>query len=307
MRSHGTLPIPEVESWAYGPHPRNMLRLWKARAQAQTPLVLWIHGGGWIDWANPHHGGPLSETLLTAGVSMVEIDYRYLQDAEQEGIFPPVEAPMRDAARALQFIRHKAPEWNVDGDQIFCAGESAGAATALWLAFHPDLADGNSSDPVARQSTRLRGVFGLNAQTSLDPEQLKLWIPNIQYGGHAFGITGGRHGQTAFERFLSERDRLLPWIREYSPISLAGGNAPPTALIYNKEPPALGQPQKDPTHSSHFGLKLKEHLDALGVPCRLVYPEEGAPPPVHLGKAVMELIRACASLPPDDSRSPCPR
>jgi hypothetical protein len=35
---------------------------------------------------------------------------------------------------------------------------------------------------------------------------------------------------------------------------------------------ALGQEQKDPTHSANFGVKLKERLDQVGVPCELVYP-----------------------------------
>ena len=40
-------------------------------------------------------------------------------------------------------------------------------------------------------------------------------------------------------------------------------------------PPALGKNQKDPTHTSNFGVKLEEKLKATGVPCQLMYP--GAP------------------------------
>ena len=46
---------------------------------------------------------------------------------------------------------------------------------------------------------------------------------------------------------------------------------PPIYLQY-AAPPALGQNQKDPTHSANFGVKLKERLDQVGVPCELVYP-----------------------------------
>ncbi|MEN9812145.1 MAG: hypothetical protein RL479_831, partial [Verrucomicrobiota bacterium] len=44
-------------------------------------------------------------------------------------------------------------------------------------------------------------------------------------------------------------------------------------------PPALGQPQKDPTHTANFGVKLQERLRAAVVPCELVYP--GAPGVTH--------------------------
>jgi len=63
--------------------------------------------------------------------------------------------PLGDAARALQFVRSKAAEWNIDKTRIGATGGSAGACSSLWLAFHDDLADPKSSDPVARESTRL--------------------------------------------------------------------------------------------------------------------------------------------------------
>jgi hypothetical protein len=49
---------------------------------------------------------------------------------------------------------------------------------------------------------------------------------------------------------------------------------PPIYLAYGT-PPALGQYQKDPTHTSNFGVKLQEHCKSVGVACELVYP--GAP------------------------------
>jgi hypothetical protein len=49
-------------------------------------------------------------------------------------------------------------------------------------------------------------------------------------------------------------------------------------MIYSA-PPALGQNQKDPTHSANFGVKLQEKLRSVGVECELVYP--GAPGVKH--------------------------
>ena len=72
-----------------------------------------------------------------------------------QGVTPPVQAPMHDTARALQFLRSMAAEWRIDTTRIGAAGGSAGACTALWLAYHDDLADPAGPDPVARESTRL--------------------------------------------------------------------------------------------------------------------------------------------------------
>ncbi|EMI21616.1 Esterase/lipase-like protein [Rhodopirellula maiorica SM1] len=110
------------------------------------------------------------------------------------------------------------------------------------------------------------------AQTTLDPKQMKEWTPNSRYGGHAFGFHGDSANKlSAFDQFLAKRDTILPWIAEYSPYALVSGDDPPVYLSYSA-PPALGQNQKDPTHTSNFGVKLKEHCEEEGVDCELVYP-----------------------------------
>ena len=77
--------------------------------------------------------------------------------------------PLEDAARAVQFLRSKAGEWNIDKTRIAATGGSAGACSSLWLAFHDDMAKPDSPDPVARESTRLTAAAVNGAQTSLDP------------------------------------------------------------------------------------------------------------------------------------------
>jgi acetyl esterase/lipase len=202
--------------------------------------------------------------LLEAGISVAAINYRYVSQGVEEGIRPPVKAPLHDAARALQFVRSNAAEWNLDKQRIGATGGSAGACSSLWLAFHDDLADQKSDDSVARESTRLWCAAVNGAQTTLDPQQMKEWTPNSKYGGHAFG-------KGSFAQFLAERESILSWIAEYSPYALVSAADPPVYLFYNA-PPAIGQDQKDPTHTSNFGLKLQEHCIALGVSCELAYP-----------------------------------
>ena len=210
--------------------------------------------------------------MIDQGISVASIEYRFIEEAMAEGIHPPVKAPLTDAARALQKVRSRAAEWHVDPRRIAACGSSAGACSSLWLAFHDDMADPASADPVARESTRLMTAAVIGAQTSLDPEQMREWTPNSTYGGHAFGIIDGRDGVTdAFAEFLAARSRLLPEIAVYSPYALVSADDPPVYLVY-ASPPDLGKPAKDPTHSANFGAKLKERLDAVGVECELAYP-----------------------------------
>jgi hypothetical protein len=170
-------------------------------------------------------------------------------------------------------VRSKVNEWNIDPHRIGATGISAGACTSLWLAFHDDLADPTSADPIARQSTRLTCAAVDNAQTSLDPKELREWIPNAIYGGHAFGFAqSGRKRAEEFELLLANREKLLPWIKEYSPIELVSKDDPPIYLKYRKKPPAAGQRETDPTHSVTYGRKLVERLEVAGVEAALSYP-----------------------------------
>jgi len=271
---------PTLANVAYGSHERQVLDFYKAESSRPTPLLFFIHGGGWV--AGDKRTVGQVDKYLAAGISVVSINYRFTTQAQAAGVKPPVEWPLRDAARALQFVRSKAAEWNIDGKRIGASGGSAGACSSLWLAFHDDLADPKSDDPVARQSTRLYCAAVVGAQTTLDPRQMKEWIPNSRYGGHAFGFmpdpknAGTR--DTQFARFLAARDEILPWIKQYSPYEHVTADDPPIYLYYSA-PPALGQEQKDPTHSANFGVKLQEKCKSVGVPCELVYP--GAPDVKH--------------------------
>jgi acetyl esterase/lipase len=267
-------PVPTCENVAYGKHKQQVLDFWKADSPAPTPVVFYIHGGAWnggdkVSVASPEYG--TVEAYLAAGVSVVSINYRYIKEAEADGIKPPVQGPLGDAARALQFVRGKASEWNIDKKRIAATGGSAGGCTSLWLALHDDLADPASDDPVSRESTRLLCVAVKSAQTSLDPRQMREWIPNIKYGAHAFGCKKDYKKKIeSFDVFLASREKILPWIAEYSPWALVTPDDPPVFLIYTNTPNP-GKEQSNATHSSNFGQKFHERCKEIGVPCQFVH------------------------------------
>ena len=279
LAAHPLLPNPTQYDVAYGPHSKQLLHFWKADSDRPTPVLFFIHGGGWMGGGRLSGLTAMLPEMLEAGISVASVEYRFIPEATADGVVPPVKGPLHDAARALQLVRSKAAEWNIDKQRIGASGGSAGACSSLWLAFHPNMADPKSDDPVARESTRLWCAAVRGAQTTLDPQQMKEWTPNSRYGGHAFGFKGDPEKKLSqFDQFLARRDTILPWIAEYSPYALVTGDDPPIHLYYSA-PPALGQPQKDPTHTSNFGVKLQEHCQSAGVTCELVYP--GAPDVKH--------------------------
>lgn len=267
---------PTVADYAYGTDSeRQKFDLWLAKSDEPTPLVLLIHGGGWVNGDKSGYRDSTIRPYLDAGISVAALNYRFIAQAMEQGVEPPVKACLYDAARALQTIRAKAKEWNIDPTRVGSTGGSAGACTSLWLALHDDLADPNSSDPIARQSSRLTCAAVSGAQTSLDPKELREWMPNSIYAGHAFGFAkAGRNRAQEFELALENREKILPWIKEYSPIELVTPDDPPIYLDYpnQKVPPEIGTVQPDPTHSAIYGIKLAEKMKQHNLEVIVSYP-----------------------------------
>ncbi len=121
-----------------------------------TPVLLEIHGGGWRRGQKSQfiYAGNLMEQVIAAGISIISIDYRLTPDY----VFP---SQMADVARAVQFIRSNAREWNLRPDGIVAIGGSAGAHLSAWLALHDDMGQPASTDPIERQSTRLTAFITL--------------------------------------------------------------------------------------------------------------------------------------------------
>ena len=169
---------------SYGKHPRQVLDFYQATSDKPTPVVFYIHGGG---WQGGDKRGFNAKPFLDKGISVVAINYRFVQDGVQENVQPPVKAPLEDAARALQFVRSKAAEWNLDKKRIAATGDSAGGCSSLWLAFHDDLADPASSDPIASQfdptllcgGRRCADLSGSEGAARVDAE-LRLRCPRLR-------------------------------------------------------------------------------------------------------------------------------
>lgn len=166
-------PAPTHANIKYGEHEHAVMDIWLAESTKPTAVVVAIHGGGFSGGdKSKYHGCDELRACLEKGVSFVSINYRFRHE-DPRGI----RACLQDSARAIQFIRHHAQEWNIDKERVAAFGGSAGAGTSLWLACRDDLADPENTDPVLRESTRLVAA-GLNAtQATYDVLQWPDFIP----------------------------------------------------------------------------------------------------------------------------------
>ena len=261
------VPEPALQDVSYGPHERNVFDLWPAEVSGQRPLVLMFHGGGWLggdkrahvvsDWARPSF-----DRLRAAGIHVAAVNYRFLSPEH------PLPAPLEDAARAVQFLRSRAEEWNIDRERVGALGGSAGGCSVFWLAFHDDMADPASDDPVLRESTRLTCAAPINAQSAIYPAQLREWVGPLAEEhamiGRAFGLDNVQSSYEAgFERLYLK----------YSPYTHLDADVCPIFMRYlDGDMTFPGKTIGHAIHHPNFGIRTKQAMDAMGVECRLDIP-----------------------------------
>ena len=170
---------------------------------------------------------------------------------------------MEDGARAVQFLRHMAAEWNLDPERVAAGGDSAGAGITFWIGFRPDRGRPDSPDPIQRQSTRLKCIAVYNAQTSYDMNYIETIISGNAYAHSAL--------QALFRVTLDELDmsRARRDFYESSALNFVSAGVPPVAAWYSRPVLAMTPdlPANDGIHHPKFALLLKERMDALGIEC----------------------------------------
>lgn len=247
---------PTYRDVRYGSHERHVMDVWLAQSQKPTPVLVSIHGGGFQHGEKSVERG-LREACLAAGISVVTISYRLSKDA----IAP---AQFEDGARAIQFVRYNAKQWNIDPKRIAANGGSAGAGISLWLAFHDDLADPDSDDPLLRQSSRLTCAAVSNAQTSYDPRFIRKLFPE---NDQVYRIGALRN---LFDADLDNLDHLskekYALFEAVSPINHLTKDDVPALLTYLVKDSDSGPG----IHSPLFGYTLKKEMDKLGIRCEVV-------------------------------------
>lgn len=143
---------------------------YRAPSTTPVPLIVWAHPSEMSKSLSVN--SPMYQALvvpaLRAGYSFASIEFRHPvtnENLPNSATDPGV--PQYDVARALQFIRANADALGIDKRNVFFVGQSRGTLT-LWTALQDDMARPKSNDPVARESTRVNAVYGVQAQTTYD-------------------------------------------------------------------------------------------------------------------------------------------
>lgn len=99
-------------------------------AKANTPVVVWVHGGAWMmndKYADMGYMKKTVSAFLENGYALASIDYRHSTTAR----FP---AQIRDCNEALEFLYNNAAKYKLDKNKFALIGFSAGGHLASLLA-----------------------------------------------------------------------------------------------------------------------------------------------------------------------------
>ncbi len=168
---------------------------------AGSPVVVWIHGGGFTSGDRRYLPPTLEPdavfaALTGAGLACATVDYRLAAEAR----WP---AQRTDIAAAISFLRRRAGEYGLDASRVATWGESAGGHLALMAGL---------TDP---------GVAAVAA-----------WYPLTDLALLPADAFAGRTGRRLFGRDPVGRSDLMT---DASPVTHVTASSPPCLLMHGDQ------------------------------------------------------------------------
>ncbi|QIK85507.1 alpha/beta hydrolase [Erysipelothrix sp. HDW6B] len=203
------------------------------------PLVFFIHGGGWI-LGDSTQLESLGKLIASRGYVVASLDY----SLAPEHTYP---TPVHQALEALSYLNLNANTYNIDTENIFIGGNSAGAQLSSQIASITTQTNLQELFPVTSyiEPSQIKGLLLLNGVYNFDSVG-KAGFPG--FGMFAWSYTGKKQ-YTSYER-----------IRELSTVYHVTNQYPPTFITAGDADPLEAQ-------SFEFELKLREN----NVPVTSVY------------------------------------
>ncbi|HKR00463.1 MAG TPA: alpha/beta hydrolase fold domain-containing protein [Pyrinomonadaceae bacterium] len=160
--------LTDVEYGSRGSHSLKMHILRpKAQVKGGSPVIVFIHGGGWFEGHHNRGIGPLIH-FAERGYLCATIEYRLSDEAK----FP---AQIEDVKLAIRYLRAKAKELRLDPERIGVWGQSAGGHLAALLGTSGGVKDLEGAGQWQKFSSRVQAVVDWNGPVDfLDPQDVEL-------------------------------------------------------------------------------------------------------------------------------------
>ena len=163
-----------IKNIDYGKKERNKLDLLIPNSKNKTPLVIYLHGGGYRGGKKENSykrkNLELISKILNENIAYATINYSFLNN--NDGLL----SSLQDSKKALQFLKFNSKKYNIDKEKIIIWGVSSGANSALWLGLSDDMAEIGSNDLVSAESTIVQGIISISGAHSFNSDNWKRMI-----------------------------------------------------------------------------------------------------------------------------------
>lgn len=186
------------------------------QSAAPKPLVLFIHGGGWVV-GTARSVSPFAKLLASEGYVVANLEYSLAPEYR----YP---TPILQSAAAIDYLLAHASEFGADAARFFIAGNSAGAQLASQLAAmmtNPAFAN-QVGIPIQMPAENLRGVILYSGPYDFDTAE-RTNFPGWRM--YVWSYTGQRN----YEQYsrLDELSTVRNATADYPPTYLTTGDADP--------------------------------------------------------------------------------
>jgi acetyl esterase/lipase len=186
---------------------------------AKSPLVVYVHGGGW--GSGSKRDMPLA-ALVCKGFAAVSVNYRLSGEA-------PFPAQIHDIKAAIRFLRAHAAELGVDATRIAISGSSAGGHLAALVGVTNGVKD-------------LEGTVGDNLTQSSDVQAIVSFFgaSDLQTILGQSTPNGRELRMAALQKLLRcQPDENPELARQASPVFHVDPSDPPLLLIHGNADPQM--------------------------------------------------------------------
>ncbi|GAA4733393.1 alpha/beta hydrolase [Flavisolibacter ginsenosidimutans] len=115
------------------------LDLFYPTTRKNLPLIVFLHGGGFIEGWSKSAPAPFCKRLAESGFVVANVDYRAgfnpSPDSFRLSVASAVYRAQQDQKAALHYLIHHAADYPINTAEVFLAGESAGGVTSLFSAY----------------------------------------------------------------------------------------------------------------------------------------------------------------------------
>jgi acetyl esterase/lipase len=254
------------------------LDVYQVPSSKPTPVVIQLHGGGWIRGDRPSSSRSFN-AFFAAGMSVVTVQYRNAIDA-------PAPAAIQDVRCAMAWIKRNAAKYNFDANRVIPWGGSAGGHLALMAGYAP----ASFNPPGCTDQPKVVAVFDMYGPTNLaeaisqhgSSDSVHQWLgmelplpretpaaapkpaPAASAAKPAASAAADYDDTAPVQPARGQAPRwpeptaaVLARAREMSPTTYISPHVPPTFIINGDSDHSV-----DPSQSA----ELKKDLDAAGVP-----------------------------------------